>query len=237
MKWLFGLLLLINLVFVSFMQWGAILTDDSKNLQSLPPLNADKIKLLAASAVPSATVPLPAVAVTMSQVQPVGVPACMEWGEFSGGDLSRAHSALDALKLGEKLAQRQIEYTIGYWAFIPPSKTRAGVDKKIAELKEHGIEDYFIVQESGKWHNAISLGVFKTDEAAHKFLESIRAKGIKAAVVGERSSKLKFTVFMLKNLDAAVLAKVTALHKEFSGSELKPVACGQPSGQNVAGQN
>ena len=224
MKWLLWILLLGNLIFFSFMQWGEAVLGIGKTPLNQMELNAEKIKLLSASSVAQASVSLPlsspsGVPIT-SQVQPVNAVACLEWGEFSGTDLTRASTALSALNLGNKLAQRQIEYTSGYWAYIPPSKTRAETDKKIAVLKARGVE-HFIVQEPGKWHNAISLGVFKTDEAAHKFLDSLKAKAIKTALVGERKSKLKFTVFMLRELDVAAIAKIKTMQNEFSGSELR----------------
>lgn len=219
MKGLFWLLLLVSLLFSAFMQWGGAWTGDSKNLQSQPPLNAEKIKLLRTPVVPHLAI--------QSAVQPAAqsVAACMEWGDFSGNDLVRATAALDALKLGDGLTQRQVEHTSGYWVYIPPLKTRADADKKIAQLKALGVEEYFIVQEAGKWRNAISLGVFKTEDAAQKFLESLKGKGVRSAMAGERMSKFVLTVFVLKNPGAETAAKLVALQNEFSGSELKAVPC------------
>jgi len=213
MKWLTGLLLLICLAFFAFMQWNE--TGDSKNLQSQPPLNAEKIKLLpaVASSAPAA----------QSAVQAAS--ACMEWGEFSGNDLARATSALSALRLDNNLTQRQIEHISGYWVYIPPLANSAEVEKKIAQIKELGLGEYFVVQEAGKWQNAISLGVFKTAEAAHKFLESTLAKGVKSAKAGERMSKHMLTVFVLKDPDTGVMAKMASLQKDFPDSELKAAAC------------
>lgn len=215
MKILFYLLLLVSLLFFAFMQWGGAWVGDSKNLQSQPPLNAEKIKLLH-------TPPAPPPA-AQSTVQ--ATDACMEWGEFSGGDLARATAALDTLQLGDKLAQRQVEHANGYWVYIPPLKTRADIDKKIAQLKAINVEEYFVVQDAGKWRNAISLGVFKTEEAAQKFLEHVKSKGVKSATAGERMSKLTLTAFILKNPDAKITAKLVELQNEFTGSELKVAAC------------
>lgn len=220
MKWLLWALLLVNLVFFVFMQWGVSalgIGNTSPNLA--PSLNAEKVRLLVTTQVSSTS----SVAAA-SQVQPASASACLEWGEFSGTDLVRANAALDAMNLGGKLSQRQVEYTSGYWAYIPPSKTLAETGKKIAILKARGV-DHFIVQEAGKWHNAISLGVFKTSEAANKFLEALRAKNIRTALVGERMSKLKFTVFMMKDLDAGENVKIRVLQSEFFGSELKELPC------------
>lgn len=245
MKWLFWLLLAANLAFFATMQWGELLTGDHPDLSSQPPLNEQKIKLLSAppeahvSAPPSpdvnatppllpevlAQVPPPPAAPAAPQENITSGKSCLEWGEFSGNDLKRAAAALAPLKLGSQLSRRQVEYISGYWAYIPPPKSRAEIDKKINVLKARGIADYFVVQEPGKWQNAISLGVFKTREAAQKFLDKLSAKGIKTPVIGERMTKLKFTVFVIHNPDAAAIEKISELHRTFDGSELRPVDC------------
>jgi len=105
--------------------------------------------------------------------------------------------------------------------YIPPLKNRAAVNRKVGELKALGISEYFIVQSAGRWRNAISLGVFKTREAAQNFLNLLRTKGVHTAKVGERASKLKATIFRLNRIDAATEAKLTALQKDFAGSRVE----------------
>jgi len=119
----------------------------------------------------------------------------MEWGEFSGAELQRAEKALATVKLNEKPKYRQVDYVSGYWVYIAPMKTRVLVDQKIAQLKERGVADYFVIQEVGAWQNAISLGVFKTEDAAKKYLAKLQQQGVRTATIGERTSKLKYTVF------------------------------------------
>jgi hypothetical protein len=227
-----------------------MLTVDADAVTAQAPLNADKIKLLALQSVPASAptpavsgVPLtlspvasapaaaasaPAASAPVAAVPPVAPKAasCAEWGEFSGDDLLRAEQALSALKLGDKLSQRGVEQDHGYWVYIPPMKKRAQIEKKIAQLKERGVKDYFVVQEKGRWLNAISLGVFKTEEAAQKYLAALQTQDVRSAKLGERKSKLKFTVFVMKGLDAGIVDKLNALQKGFPDSELKVSACG-----------
>jgi len=249
-KWIVGLLLLANLALFGWMRWGSMLTVDADAVTAQAPLNADKIKLLALQSVPASAptpavsgVPLtlspvasapaaaasaPAASAPVAAVPPVAPKAasCAEWGEFSGDDLLRAEQALSALKLGDKLSQRGVEQDHGYWVYIPPMKKRAQIEKKIAQLKERGVKDYFVVQEKGRWLNAISLGVFKTEEAAQKYLAALQTQDVRSAKLGERKSKLKFTVFVMKGLDAGIVDKLNALQKGFPDSELKVSACG-----------
>lgn len=227
MKILVWVLLLCNVIFFAVMQWGGALFGDGQTAQVQPALHEEKIRML--DQPHSAPVPaLPASAVTAASA-PVPAKtnnaACLEWGEFSGADLARAGNALTNLQLGDKLSQRQIEHTIGYWVYIAPLKDKFAVNQKIAQLKGRGVAEYFVVQDAGPWFNAISLGVFKTQDAAQRFIENLRAKNVHSAQIGERAGKFKTTVFVLNGLDAATSGKLTALQKDFAGSELRNTPC------------
>lgn len=251
MRKLFWILLLGNVVLFAVMQRGWLGWGEQVP-QAQPALHGEMIRLLDASqSAPAKPSPAPVHAATpvsapvqvtaspalssstlqlsLSMTAPAAdssnMPTCLEWGDFSGPDLARAEAALSVLQLGDKLSQRQIERDIGYWVYIPPLKNKAAVNRKVAELKALGVSEYFIVQSAGHWRNAISLGVFKTREAAQNFLNHLRTKGVHSAKVGERASKLKSTIFSLNRTDAATEAKLTALQKDFAGSELKNVPC------------
>jgi hypothetical protein len=153
------------------------------------------------------------------------VSSCVEWGEFSGSDLASAGANLGKLKLGDRLSKKEVEHNTGYWVYIPPQKTRAETNQKLAQLKKLGVNNHFVVQEKGKWHNAISLGVFKSHDLAQKFLASLKTKGVRSAEVGERQAKLKLVVFALKNPDAQTLSKLAEWQKDFTDIEMKSVRC------------
>jgi hypothetical protein len=231
MRILFWLLLLANLLLFSYARWGDALTGTQADLQAQPPLDAGKIKVVSA---PLAALPVPVQAPAMPAAPSVVVarpaPAdtsavCMEWGEFSGDDLARATTALTSMQLGQQLSQHEVEQDTGYWVYMPPQGSRANAKKKASELKALGVNDYFIVQESGKWHNAISLGVFRTRQAAQKHLDGLHQQGVRTAQVGERQARLKFTVFVFRNPDSALTARIAALQKGFPDSELKAAPC------------
>ena len=247
-KWIVGILLLANLALFAWMRWGSVLTVDVDAVAVQAALNPDKVKLLdmqpafapasAPASVPSgmaltlspltvpAIVAAPSAPVAAAPPPPSKEANCAEWGEFSGVDSARAQQVLATLKLGDSLSQRVVEHTQGYWVYIPPMKKHAEIEKKIAQLKKHGVKDYFVVQEKGKWLNAISLGVFKTEEAAQKYITVLRSKDVHTARLGKRMSKLKFTVFVVKGLDTGITDKLNAMQKEFPNSELKLSACG-----------
>ena len=251
MRKLFWILLLGNVVLFAAMQLGWMGWGDQEP-QAQPALNPDKIRLLeSAQNVPAKNPPAPAqlnmpasapvqvraahapapalapgqAGALSKAVQPRNAQACMEWGEFSGPDLARAAAALSGMQSGVKLSRRQVERDIGYWVYISPLKSRASANRKVAELKALGVSEYFIVLAAGPWHNAISLGVFKTRDAAQNYLNYLRTRGVHTAKVGARVSKVKETIFNLGMVDAVTAAKLTAMQKDFPGSELKEVPC------------
>jgi hypothetical protein len=219
MKLWFWLVLVANLLLFGVMYFGVL---DDNSVLAQAPLNEQKIRVVSAfDAQPVA----PAVTATSSTAAPAGASACLEWSDFSGTDLKRANEVLATLKLGSKLSQREIEYNIGYWVYIPPLKDKASITQKIAQLKSRGVEEYFVVQEAGEWQHAISLGVFKSSDAAQKFLESLAAKEVHSAKIGERASKLKATVFVFTAVDSSVVDKLNELKKDFPAAELKKLPC------------
>ena len=259
-KWIFGLLLLVNIGFFAVMQMGGALTADTNSPPTQPALNPEKIKIVSmvaaatsapVSAVPAASaltvassvamassvaatalpvaasipVPPPLPAPAMAQKLPPAKLTCLEWGEFSAADYQRVETMLEPLKLGERAKTRVVDYNSGFWVYISPLKTPAMVKKKVAQLKKFEVEDYFVIQESGPWKNAISLGMFKTEDAAKKYLAKLKSQGVKSAQFGARASKLKYSIISISRLDAASVSRINALRKEFPDSEIKQISC------------
>ena len=235
MRVLFWILLLGNVILFAVMQWGGVLFGDGRAAQAQSPLREESILMMSTpQSMPDIAQSAPVhIAISGAASAPVTAEpiktVCMEWGDFSGEGFDRASKALADLQLESKLSQRQVEHTIGYWVYIPPLKNKVAANQKIAQLKARGVGEYFIVQDAGPWLNAISLGVFRTQEAAQNFLNELHAKDVRSAQIGERASKLKATIFVLNELDNETVNKLTAMQKDFAGSELKSVSCANNS--------
>lgn len=231
MKWIFAILLVINLLFFTVMQLG-----DGHGRESgrgHEPLRAEEIRLLPEP--PEA----PELALAMSGVpnRPAEAAAaeakpavCLEWGAFSGDDLKRAELALEQLQLGDRLARYQAGKAEGYWVYIAPRRTLQEAQKKADELKRLGVQESFIIREKSKWQYAISLGIFSTEEAAAKYLDQLREKGVKTAVAGPRGAEAEGAVFQVRDADDGTTAALTRLKLDFPGSGLKAVECRKPEG-------
>lgn len=156
---------------------------------------------------------------------PTAITACLEWGPFGTGELKVARTAVEGLQPGISLSQREVQTVAGYWVYIPPVESRSEVDRKIAELRSLGVEEYYAVESQGVMRNAISLGIFKTEEAANAYLERLRERGVRSARAGSREHRVTQTVLVIHDPDIALTAKLAELRLQFPGTELKALQC------------
>lgn len=152
---------------------------------------------------------------------PAAALACSEWGGFALAEASKAEQALAPLALGARLGQRRSEETAGWWVFIPPQGSRAAALKKTAELKALGVDDYFVMQEEGKWRWAVSLGIFSSEDAARSRLEALKGKGVRSAQTGERDTPVSKIWLQVRGADAALLARLRETAQAFPGTEVR----------------
>jgi hypothetical protein len=221
MRTVFFILALANVAFFAF-AWsdsGTVANGDARIIGQQ--LNPEKIRLL---------MPEEASALTRKPEPPKMTTVCLEWGAFAGGDAARAGQALEPLGLGAKLTQRKQEDVAGFWVYIPPLASRQVATQKAAELKRLGVDEYFVMQDEPKWRNAISLGVFKTEEAAMSRRDAWRAKGVTNATFGARDMQLSKTYFQVRDANLTLAAKLSELKQGFAGTEVHECAPDEKKG-------
>jgi len=212
MRTLVFLLLLANLTLFGYIRLDGVGAGEGVRLsQQLQP---EKIKLLTPQQVAALG---PAKVASLADV-------CVEWGPMSDADRARAQTKLEPLDLGKLVTQRKVEVIANYWVFIPPLANKAAVDQRIAELKAQGVRDVIPV-ELGPQRLAISLGVFRTEDAARARLEALKGQGVKTALVGSRAQSVQQTVLIVRDPPAQAMARLKEMQVDFQGSELKVGSC------------
>ncbi len=224
MRALFLLLVLANLMFFAWAQVsreGAGGGNPNARLEIAP----ESIKLLkAAGQLVPGQPKAPGKAILPAL--PRGAPgACMEWGIFAGPAVARAEAALANLELAPERIERTVTDAGGYWVYMPPQKTRAEADRKVGELRDLGVTEFFVVQEPAKWRFAISLGIFRTEEAAQAFLARLKERGVRTAIAARRENFLKQVVFHVREPGETTVARLAIMQLEFPGTELKAGPC------------
>jgi hypothetical protein len=218
---LFFLLLLANLGFFAWIYFGAGRASDEPQLMEQQ-LNPQAIRLLGADQLAALAADRAKQTAERAKTPPKAtVAACLELGAFNPGDVARLQQALEPLALGSRLSQRRVEEIASYWAFMPPQRNRQAANQKAAELRKLGVEDFFIVQEDSKFRFAISLGVFKTEEAARARLAELRTKGVRTARVGPRETSVPKVYFAVREVPDALVSRLNELRQSFAGTELR----------------
>jgi hypothetical protein len=240
MRTVFFVLLLANMAFFAWSWFAQAASGESQLLdQQLHPeairlLTPEQVAKSAAKQVPppkpaaQAAAPKPTEAETPKTVQAAAKPpeavkvaACMELGAFNPAESVKVEQALVPLALGPRLSQRRVDETAGFWVFLPPQATRQAANRKVAELRKLGVGEFFVVQDDAELRYAISLGVFKSREAARSRLAELRAKGVRTARVGVRETQVPKVFFTVREAPERVAAKLNELRQAYPGAELK----------------
>lgn len=229
MRLLFLLLLAANL---GFFAWARFLAPPDPAVDRQPlgqELEPHKLRIVterelaqasaAAKPKPAAPEPKPAA----PPPEPANI-ACLEWGSFNPAEATRAAQRLEPLALGARLAQYRGDESANWWVHMPPQGSRAAAQRKAAELKLLGVDDYFILQDPGPARWALSLGVFSTEEAAQAYLQALREKKVRTAIISRRETRVPKVWFQVRDVEAPLNAKLQAIAQDFEGATLHDCA-------------
>jgi len=228
LKFLFCCLLVLNLLLFALGRGylGSLGGEMHEPARLNNQLNADKLSVIAATrAAAAATDSATAVASGARAPAPPPVPvniACTEIGNFPPAEARRFETQLEALKLGDRQSRHNAagQEISSYIVFIPPQGSKEGADRKAAELKQLGVENYFIIPDSPlRW--GISLGVFKTEPAAQSLLASLVKQGVHTARVNPRYTASKAFAYQLRDLDAATKQRLDQIKAGFADQEMR----------------
>lgn len=104
-----------------------------------------------------------------------------------------------------------------YWVFIAAEDNKPA-DKAIAALNKAGFKDFSVVTEEGPNRNAISLGNFRSDDAAREKIDRLVKNGIKSA-------KMLAKPASAGKLQLKMRGPAEALDKGLAGNTAETVEC------------
>lgn len=213
MRWVALLLLLANLAAGAYLLLPVSTSRGAADLRALE-LNADKLKRVGAPALGHAPV--------------VKAGACLEWGPFTTVELQRAQEELSKLKITNANA-REVDSPAPWWVYIPPAKSREDADRRVRDLEELGIADARVMTAEGD-RNAVSLGIFRSEEAAVAYQARMRASKVRNTAIAQRPGLLRLSVIVIAEPTSALVARLAELNAAASGIGLKAVACAAADG-------
>jgi hypothetical protein len=149
---------------------------------------------------------------------------CMEWGPFSDPDRARAVADLDSLQLGRLLTQRRIDVDGAWWVDIAPFAARPAAERRAAELRGQGIADVSVV-DAGRGQFAVSLGVFRTEQAARARADALAAQGVRTARAEPRNQPVALTMLVVRDPQQNAVTRLKELQGQYAGSDIKVGSC------------
>ncbi|RIX48837.1 MAG: SPOR domain-containing protein [Rhodocyclales bacterium GT-UBC] len=209
MKALVFLLVLANVLFYAFSAgyFGHADNPDAERIaQQVAP---EKMRLVSRGEAPAIKVVEPPVVAAPAEVEsasPAAAPAveassppavvekiCLRWDHLSMADAGKLSSKLNEKFPDFKLSKKTVAGDgSGWWVYIPPLPGKEEAEKKAGELRQLGVTDYFIVQESGPNRFAISLGVFSSEKGGQDRLAELKGRGVRSARLNVRPGKDSF---------------------------------------------
>ncbi len=201
------LLLLANVAFFALVHefFGRVIADGREPERLAQEIHPERVRVLAGGAEASSS--------GVRAVTPRTV-ACLEFGGFAPEDARRVESQLDAIGITTRSTVHRSEDQNSFMVYLPPFPNKAEADRASAELQRIGVNDFFIIQDAGPFKMAISLGVFRTEDAAKARLTALSQLGVRNAKSGERAIPIARNYYDLRNLDVDSLAKLNDLRAQ-----------------------
>ncbi len=235
LKFFFACLLLANGALFAYQRGylDTFISDGREPARAARQLNADKIRVISASEAVAASasasasmdiasnapVPTPEPAVT--EEKKADLITCTEIGNFADADAAKFEKQLSSLTLGDRLSRRKIEEVSSHIVAIPSQGSKEGAEKKANELRRFGVTDFFIIKDAGAMQWGISLGVYKSQQAAQSRLVDLIKKGVHSARVAPYSTSSTKVAFQLHNLDTSAKAAVDKIKGGFPQQEIR----------------
>ena len=185
-------------------------------------LGEAEAKALADSVKPAAEAPAaPAAPTEPAPAAPLL--ACVQAGPFAAGDVRRFESRIARLELGERQSRISVPFqeVSSYMVYLPPAGGKEGADKRSAELKERGVDNFFVMQGESAMKYAISLGVFKTEAAAWIWAAALGRQGVRGVRILPRGPQGTRTAYQFRNIDAGTRTRIAGIADGFSGAQLR----------------
>jgi hypothetical protein len=216
MRTLVVFLLLANLALAGYLWLDSASGGEGVRLKEQ--VQPDKIKLLTPQEVAALG---PAKAAALANV-------CLEWGPFGETDRVRAMADLESLALGRLVSQKRVESPTGFWVFLPPLASKAAADKRASELKAAGQKDVVVV-DGGAQRLAISLGAFRTEDAAKAQLAELTKQGISGAKAGPRPQVVLQSLIVIRDPQQTAITKLRDLTAAYPGADTHIGECDKPA--------
>lgn len=149
--------------------------------------------------------------------------ACLEAGDFTAAEARRFDNRVASLGLAQRPARQNVVSTevTSYMVHIPPQASREAADRKAAELQELGVGNYYVIPENTPMKWAISLGVFKSENAAKTLLAALVKQGVDGARISARSTQVTRVAYRFRDIEPAARTRLERIVAGFPAQRVR----------------
>lgn len=223
MRVLVFVLVLCNLLFFAFKEGYFGFPENPDALRVHQQVSPERIKLVDQAAVETRLASPERQAAERSS--PTGgeqaPPRCLVWNGLLQADSVALSSRLGKRFPALKFKQMEPVSNGTWWVFIPPLANRKAAEAALAALEKEGVSDILVMQE-GPSRNAVSLGIFSTQEAATLRLKEVHSKGFDSARLAPRRKEAAYALEARGPEGDLAEARKLALGLI---SDIRPMAC------------
>lgn len=236
MKGIFYILLLLNLGFFGWLytsqddnalsqSLNAAMSKDKGELKLLSELNdEEKIKLLKN---PQKLLEEAQEDYSQSDIEPEvneSPMVCYQAGPFvSSQARSSFASKISAFGMTEMSQWTGTEKAIRYWVYLPPMASKADARRVVSDLNRKGLKDVAIVN-SGKFKNAISLGLFGSKENARERVALLQKYAYSPKINESTVSKTLFWISFKSETELSQ-SRQERLLRDFGSAKISKTTC------------
>src|SRR3569623_59404 len=163
--------------------------------------------------------PAPQNAPVQQSAQPAQ--ACTEIGNFTAVEARRFETKLAPLALQVQPVRREVQETSSHMVMIPPAADKESADRQAALLRGKGIDDVYVIQENTALRWGISLGIFKTEEAARARMQLLARQGVNNFKLIDYKVALNRIAYQWRGLDARAKDSLAKLKADFPRQEIR----------------
>ncbi|RZA34644.1 MAG: SPOR domain-containing protein [Lysobacteraceae bacterium] len=236
MKFVFWALLALNALLVAYAQGylGKPEGGEREPQRLKNQLAAERMVLLSpaeARAVAASTAAPAAEAPATAPAEPAPAPAaavetiaCTQAGAFAASDARRFDTRIARLALGARATRASVPFqeVTSHLVYLPPNGGKEGADLRVAELKERGVANFFVMQGESPLKWAVSLGVFKTEASAQSLVAALGKQGVRGVRVLPRGPQGTRTTWQFRDLTPDERTRVAGIADDFAGVQLRP---------------
>lgn len=149
--------------------------------------------------------------------------ACVQAGPFTAVDARRFEARIASLDLAARQSRVEAPFqeVTSRLVYLPPNGGREGAQRRAAELKERGVENFYIMQGDSPLRGAISLGVFKSDSAAQKLVAQLQRQGVRGMQVLPRGPQVSRAAYQYRAIEPATRSQLMRIANAYPGAGLR----------------